>query len=104
MVLFRTITGKENSMETLKYVHSREEVPAGRGLLEVMTSGGDMKLSWDPRDEGQVALLERQVEGLKTRGYRTFRLDERGKATCEAKGKDLRDASRLVSIPQMSGG
>lgn len=64
---------------------------------------GDMKLQWDPDDDGEVAAAELTFDKLKKKGYAFFKMNFGGK-----KGEKItefdKDVESILGIPQTVGG
>jgi hypothetical protein len=72
------------------------------GSLRRLGAPGDVRTSWDPDNEDEVAIARRTFDDLKGKGYRALTHD-RGHEPREIEEFDP-DAERLVMYGPMAGG
>lgn len=70
--------------------------------LRILGKGGDMKISWDSRNEKEIAAAKETFEKRIKDGWSAFR-DKRGSKGDKIKIFDV-DAERIVLVPPISGG
>lgn len=70
--------------------------------LRVLGKGGDMKISWDRRNETEIAVAKETFEKMIKKGWSAFR-DKHG-----IKGEMIKifdpESERIILVPQISGG
>ena len=73
------------------------------GELRVMAGEGDLKTTWDPKNDDEVEAAEMQFDDLVGKGFQGYRVGKTGK-----KGKliDTFDpkAGKIIMVPEMEGG
>ncbi len=74
-----------------------------RTLSIMDREAGDLKITWDPDDEDQCDLAEKNFKAAKKKGMSAFSVDKKGK-----KGKKIDafdpDAEAIIMAPALAGG
>jgi hypothetical protein len=72
-------------------------------VLEILGSGGDVKVEWDPEDPDSVEQARAEFDAIATgKGMRIMKILEDG--TTEGVTEFDPTAGRYVAIPQLVGG
>jgi hypothetical protein len=73
------------------------------GELRILDETGDTKLIWDKQKPDEIEVAEEMFEKLKAKGYKGFRVDEKGEKSGEMKKFETK-AEKVIMIPPMQAG
>ena len=73
------------------------------GEMRVMSTLGDTKIIWDPKNEDESDAAEDQFENLLAKGFKAFKVKKDGKAGVNVK-KFNPDESMYILVPEIKGG
>jgi hypothetical protein len=90
-------------MEALLPAKTAEE-KVERGVMKILSTSGDDKISWDPRYKEEVEFARKQFDELLAKGYLAFSIDKKDKT----KGQKITEftplAGEIIMTPPMRGG
>ena len=90
-------------MEALLPPKAAEE-KVGRGLMRILSTSGDDRITWDPRYQEEVEFARKQFNELLAKGYLAFQLNKKDKT----KGVKITEftplAGEIIMTPPMRGG
>jgi len=64
---------------------------------------GDLKLIWDPENEDEVELAQKQFDEAKEKGFLAFKVKKDGETGKQIKKFDP-DAEKIIMTPPIAGG
>jgi len=73
------------------------------GTLAILDQTGDSRLQWDKGDMSQVEAARKRFNEFRSKGYATFRVNNKGNQGEQIDSFDP-DAERILAIPAMVGG
>lgn len=73
------------------------------GVLEAMSSAGDVRTTWDASREDEVEVARAQFNALIAKGYAAFATNAEGKKGRRVTAFDPTQ-ERLILVPQLQGG
>jgi hypothetical protein len=73
------------------------------GQLRILDETGDTKLIWDKQKPDEIEAAEEMFDKLKDKGYKAFRVDDKGDKSGEMKKFDSK-AEKIIMVPPMQAG
>ena len=90
-------------MEALLPAKAAEE-KVERGVMKILSTSGDDRITWDPRYQEEVEFARKQFNELLAKGYLAFLVDKKDKT----QGRKITEftplAGELIMTPPMRGG
>jgi len=72
--------------------------------MRIMCSSGDDTIHWDPQSDKSVENARKQFDKYVKKGYKVYRIDDKGKKA----GREIKEfptfAAKLVFVPRIVGG
>ena len=80
-----------------------EIVPDGKGMLCVLDSSGDTKLTWDSENADETLAAKEMFKGLKKKGFAAFSV--KGNRDQNQKITDFDpELEKIIMVPPIAGG
>ena len=73
------------------------------GEIAIISSEGDTKVMWDPKNNDEVEAAEDQFDALTSKGFSAYAVKKNGDKGRKITKFDA-DAAKIIMVPPMQGG